>query len=244
MKNRLYTEGYTIVLNDTMQNGRALMTARFKYEPHIKNWIYRNAPGKVFIDVGASYGIHVLNAARAGAEHVYAFEVIPEVYKCLLETVKLNSLQDKVTCYNVAIGDSEGESHLLKDIDDNGMMNWDNSGESGRKVPVKPLLGYLENLPPEDTIFLMDVEGSEFKVMLGIADYIKKYKPRIVFEILRFCFTKDEIADNIQWLSGIGYGFQLFDRPNQTGLVTNSVPELLNKIDEMKDGVMDIELIP
>lgn len=244
MKAYMCSEGYTIVIEDGLWNGNVLKNSGFSYEPHIRNWIYEHVPGKVLVNVGANYGIHVLNAIRAGAKQVLAFEVIKEVNDCLLETIKLNNIQDKVSCYNVGIGDRNGVGYLRRDIQDNATVNWGIKEEGEREVEIRTLPEYLVGLNPADTIFLMDVEGSEFKVMSGMSDYIRLHKPRIVFEILRHVLTREVVTDNIRWLGSVGYKFRLFDRPNHAGIKTGNTEELLAKIYDMTDPVMDVELIP
>ncbi|MCK9326923.1 MAG: FkbM family methyltransferase [Bacteroidales bacterium] len=244
MKSKLYTEGFTIIIDNEKWNGRSLLNGQFNYEPHIKNWIYKYVPGKILVDIGANYGIHVLNAIRAGAKQVLAFEALSEVFSCLTETVKINNLQDKITCYPVAVGDRNGVGYICKNYDDNATINWGSKEEGEREVETRTLQEYLVGLNPADTIFLMDVEGSEFKVMSGMSDYIRLHKPRIVFEILRHVLTREVITDNIRWLGSVGYKFRLFDRPNHAGIKTGNTEELLAKIYDMTDPVMDVELIP
>ena len=244
MKAYMCSEGYTIVIEDGLWNGKVLKNSGFSYEPHIRNWIYEHVPGKVLVNVGANYGIHVLNGVRAGAKHVLAFEVIKEVNDCLLETIKLNNIQDKVSCYNVGIGDRNGVGYLRRDIQDNATVNWGIKEEGEREVEVRTLPEYLAGFVPEDIIFLMDAEGSEFHAMQGMGDFILGYKPRVVFEVLPHCITREEIVTNINWLCSIGYTFRLFDRPNQTGIITGNAGELITRIYEIKDSVMDIEIIP
>lgn len=244
MKVKLYIEGHVVVIDEGKWNGRALLNGQFNYEPHIKNWIYRYAPGKIFIDVGANYGIHVLNAVRAGAKQVIAFEALSEVYECLSETVRLNHIQDRVTCYSVAVGDRNGVGYICKDCQDNATINWGDKEEGERAVETRTLAEYLVGLNPSDVVILMDVEGSEFKVMDGMKEFIQTYKPRLVFEILRHVLPREEITDKVRWLSSLGYKFRLFDRPNHAGITTGNTYELLARIYEMIDEVMDVELIP
>ena len=77
-----------------------------------------------------------------------------------------------------------------------------------------------------------------------MSDYIRLHKPRIVFEILRHVLTREVVTDNIRWLGSVGYKFRLFDRPNHAGIKTGNTEELLAKIYDMTDPVMDVELIP
>jgi FkbM family methyltransferase len=67
--------------------------------------------GLVVFDIGAHIGSFSVNAAHKGA-HVYAFEPNKENYALLLENIKLNKLEDRITAYNIAITSDGGKKYL------------------------------------------------------------------------------------------------------------------------------------
>lgn len=57
--------------------------------------------GDVVLDIGTGSGILAMMAARAGAGHVYACEVVPEIAAKAREIVALNGLADRITVIEV-----------------------------------------------------------------------------------------------------------------------------------------------
>lgn len=244
MRKLLKTEGYSILMDDDKWNGFVLSVNGFRYELHIRDWIYREVPGRVFINVGANYGIHVLNAYRAGAKKILAFEPLEEVYSYLVENVAVNNMTDRVTCHNLAIGDFQGTVYMKKGTSDNGVVNWSDPLDGEIPVKASTLMPFLEDMYSEEVVFLIDAEGSEFKVFKGMQEYIRRRKPRMVFEILLDHFFPEEIEENLKWLSSLGYRFRIFDRPNQRGVCSSDVSIIFSRIKESKDGVLDVDAIP
>jgi len=68
--------------------------------------------GDVVFDVGASHGYFACWAAYQGAT-VHAFEPDPDVFKLLVENIRANGLDDRVTAYPIAVGGESGPANLL-----------------------------------------------------------------------------------------------------------------------------------
>lgn len=62
--------------------------------------------GMTVIDIGANIGSFTVLCAHKGAT-VYALEPYSDNYEMLVDNVSLNSVQDKVHCMNVGLGDGE-----------------------------------------------------------------------------------------------------------------------------------------
>lgn len=58
-------------------------------------------PGEVVVDMFAGVGQFTIPVAKSQAAHVYAFELNPLAYKYLVENIKMNGVEDKVTAYNL-----------------------------------------------------------------------------------------------------------------------------------------------
>lgn len=63
------------------------------------------------VDIGANIGDTAIYFSVKGAKHVYAYELQPAFYKCALENIKLNNLENNITIINAAIGAYNGEFH-------------------------------------------------------------------------------------------------------------------------------------
>lgn len=63
------------------------------YENGIKAW----AKDKVVLEIGVGSGLLSMMAARAGAKHVYACEMVPVIAQKAREIVKLNGFADRIT---------------------------------------------------------------------------------------------------------------------------------------------------
>ena len=122
-----------------------------------------------FINVGANVGLYVL-LARQGGLPVTALEPVPQTVQFLLQNLEMNSLSDQVTVIPAAVGNAAGvetiygvgtAASLLKD--------WGNNPESlMQRVPVVCLDDVIK-MPSknEQLLILLDVEGYEYKALLG-----------------------------------------------------------------------------
>lgn len=141
--------------------------------------------GDIFVDVGANIGAFTLLAAASlkGSGHVYAIEPNPKVCNYLADNVKLNSLSQVVTIYNVALSDQDGRSQffLRKYGDDLGSLS--KSAHDGQaQIEVETVRGErLFNEQDHITLLKVDVEGAEYKVFQGFADVLATVK-FVIFE--------------------------------------------------------------
>ena len=122
-----------------------------------------------FINVGANVGLYVLLARQSGLP-VTALEPVPQTVQFLLQNLEINSLSDQVTVIPAAVGNVAGvetiygvgtAASLLKD--------WGNNPESlMQRVPVVCLDDVIK-MPSknEQLLILLDVEGYEYKALLG-----------------------------------------------------------------------------
>jgi FkbM family methyltransferase len=153
--------GFRFAGNECMENG--------SFEPNETNYL-RDQFTKIdiMVNVGANYGYYAL-LARSLGKRVIAFEPHPLNYPVLLRNLELNSWQD-VEAYPIAIADKTG---LLK-IYGSGtgaslIPGWAGSQvERYRLVPTTTLDRMLgKELERQRTLFVIDVEGAEYNVLLG-----------------------------------------------------------------------------
>lgn len=124
-------------------------------------------PGDLFVDVGANIGSYTILAAGVCEADAIAIEPVPSSFVHLMDNVRLNDLQTRVTALNTAVGDIKGclrftanldtMNHVISDSEDNE--------QAAISVPVDTIDSILMNKTP--TVMKIDVEGYETKVLKG-----------------------------------------------------------------------------
>ena len=136
----------------------------------------------VFVDIGSNIGLFSLHAAEIVGESgsVYAIEPTQETFSRLVQNVRLNNFEDRITCDNIGLSDENGMLSL--NISLNGYDAWntfatpinDNLHET-LDVPVKTLDTYIIEraiLRQKISLIKIDVEGWELHVLNGARDLL------------------------------------------------------------------------
>ena len=195
--------------NKVMKNG--------VWEPEIIE-VYESIiqPHYIIIDIGAHMGFHTINFARNGSQ-VYAFEPQKRLYNQICGNIFLNELNEKITCFNIGLGEINKRSSfgsLYKHNTLNWQGNWDleliNYGGRSleddlgtNEIEIRTLDSF--NINPD--FIKMDVEGYELKTFQGAQQTLEKHKPVILFESFPTC--QPEV---FKFLNNIGYEvFRIFD---------------------------------
>jgi FkbM family methyltransferase len=150
-----------------------------------------NQRPSLFLDVGANYGIHSVLFLSAGIP-VIAFEPNPTCFEHFRLVCQLNGLPAE-RWEQVAIGSKPGQIDLvyprksswfgsvspdsvpwLKDADDLVKQT----------VPLRTLDEYLGDIPPDNVLIAIDVEGFEPEVILGASGLLQNRRPKLIFESL------------------------------------------------------------
>lgn len=122
--------------------------------------------GDVFCDVGANVGSYsILACAACGASGV-AFEPVPETFGRLVENIRLNGLESRVSCVNLAVGEVEGRLYFTDDGDtvNHALVPGSDLGSSV-SVGVTTLDSAFGDEVP--ALIKIDVEGFEAAVIRG-----------------------------------------------------------------------------
>ena len=190
------------------------------WEPEIIE-VYKSLiqPHYVIVDIGAHMGFHTINFAKNGSQ-VYAFEPQKHLYNQVCGNIFLNNLNEKITCFNVGLGETNKQSSFGS-IDPHNTLNWE--GNKGLELinyggrSLEDNLGTNEieirtldsfNLSPD--FIKMDVEGYELKTFQGAYQTLKKHKPIILFESF-----PDFQSEVFEFLSSLGYEIlNLFHKDN------------------------------
>ena len=175
--------------------------------------VYRvRATDQVILDLGANVGIFSLYAARnAPQAKVFSFEPFPSTFRRLVATVRNHHLDGRVTCLNYAATGASGV-RLMPDAEvpsQRRALATAASVTSGTQVVGKTIESMLEeNHLPHVDLVKMDIEGSEYEVLLLTPQTVLSRIDRIALE-----YHGDSAPYSRQ---------QLFDHLGQAGFTVTS----------------------
>lgn len=141
-------------------------------------------PDSIAIDVGASLGAHTIAYAQICA-HVYAFEPNRNALPFLHKNLEMNGLSNRVTVYEIGLGDCTGNYLLGEALSTTG-----NVGGTKFKMPLieseigRPILRLDDLDLPRADLIKIDVEGMELDVLRGADKYLRECRPILFFECL------------------------------------------------------------
>jgi FkbM family methyltransferase len=166
---------------------------------YMYNFLLR--PGDVFFDVGANIGWNTLFASFAVESNgaVYAFEPEEKNFNRLEKNIKLNELNNVRAC-KIALSDKLGFGSLFKSNENFGNHILDAQGVNTTTHPeivqveiatIDSVIQQYEINPNKIRLMKLDTEGSEMAVLNGGSEFIKEYRPNIIFEfspsLLKVC---------------------------------------------------------
>lgn len=160
--------------------------------------------GMTVLDIGANIGELTLNFAKqVGANgKIFSFEPSPINFRKCSHNISLNeNLKNKITLFNLALGEKEGVAYLQTRDEHNLGMN--SIGETGVEVQMKTLDAVvLENKIQQCDLIKMDVEGFELKVLKGAVKTISDFKPILFMEMNNELLQRqgDSVSDLLNWL--------------------------------------------
>lgn len=126
---------------------------------------------RVIIDAGANVGFFSVYAAAQNPKcRVWAIEPFAATFERLVETVAINGFKDRVSCHRLALAGSRASRLMTSSAAASQLMSLLPSGSAGTgAVPVVAvtLADFLnENGLLAADLLKMDIEGSEFEVLL------------------------------------------------------------------------------
>jgi len=162
------------VADKSVANGvGALLNAMGYYDPNnmylLMTLFQKNLLDKLF-DVGANVGVYSLISAGAAASvRVAAFEPHPYTFSLLEENVKLNHFEDRISCFQVALGDRDGLVHFMDKpgSPENRITEHDIQEAAGLKVPIQTGNTICDRVGFLPQVLKVDVEGYENSVLAG-----------------------------------------------------------------------------
>jgi len=176
-------------------------------------------PNDVVIDVGANIGYFTIYASRKVGKDglVIALEPMDEAYNCLMKNIRLNRLNN-VKPFKLALWSSETTLRLyrtkgyftsaISKVDVFKNLIQQKKLELIKEYEIKAIklddLIKNINLSKVDWIKI-DVDGSEYEVILGSMNTLKRFKPKLITEI-----HDQEIGNKIlKILKNLGYKVSL-----------------------------------
>ena len=174
------------------------------------------SPDDLFVDIGANVGAYTVLASAVKKARSYCFEPVPSTYWKLMDNIRINDLNNRVTALNIGISDKEDT--LSFTIGENCTNHVIAAGESAMdivKVKVLPLDIVLADESP--SILKIDVEGFETSVING-ADNILRNKSlhSVIMELdghgERYGFSDDTLFDKMQSYGFNSYRYDPFKR--------------------------------
>jgi len=148
-----------------------------------------------FVDVGANCGLYsVLGPLWNPSLQVIAFEPVPEIFEKLKRNVRLNQLESRVHCENIALSSQSGRATFFLpmpeslDSESTGTLateSWQARKGSPRLEVQTMKFDEYEGLHPVHVdLVKIDVEDFEADVLQGMQTTIIRDRPFIVCEIL------------------------------------------------------------
>jgi FkbM family methyltransferase len=195
--------------------GKFIFAFREYYEPELAYLEKILSPGKLFVDVGANFGIYTLVASKIVGEtgRVLAFEPTAQSFAVLRRNVELNRFTN-VRGFQAALAETRSRAWLNYGWDPVG--NWLDKdsicGNQGEEVQTEALDQLLEEngIDRVDAIKI-DVEGAEELVLRGATRCLTMQRPVVIFEFNPGCAARLGL---LPWgardlLESLGYEFVL-----------------------------------
>lgn len=184
-----------------------------------------------FLDIGAHVGTYSWICASK-AKHTYSFECSNRSFCYLAANVALHDLTDKVSLFNVALGNTNGTaSYIHRSVDGGGSgiceLSPDDRNLPRNAVSVRRLDDMHIQFPSKIGLVKIDVEGFEKDVILGALETLRSNDwPPILFESWG-AWKRDVPAEDLRkglfdTLQSLGYEIQAMPQAQDMFLATHN----------------------
>jgi FkbM family methyltransferase len=164
---------------------------------------------KSIIDAGGYIGDSAIVFAQYTDKKVYSFEPSKHNFKMMLETIKLNNLQNKIVPINKALGDKNENMVIATEYGAVTTVEYQtDKNKDSQTVEATMLDKFVEDNDIEVGLIRTDVEGFEQNLLRGASETIKKQKPILLISIYHNAQDFFEIKPMIEsW--NLGYKFKI-----------------------------------
>src|SRR6266436_5741193 len=174
--------------------GKFIFAFREYYEPELAYLEKVLSPGKVFIDVGANFGVYTLVASKlvGTSGRVIAFEPTAQSFAILRQNIALNHFAN-VRAFQFALAQRRGKAWLYHGWDPvgNSLGKDPLCGNEGEEVQTEALDKLLEEKGIDRVHAIkIDVEGAEELVLRGAIRCLTSYNPIVIFEFNPGCAAR------------------------------------------------------
>jgi FkbM family methyltransferase len=175
--------------------------------------------GMTVLNIGANIGCHTLRFAKlVGGGKVIAFEPMSYAFKKLKQNVELNNF-DNIILEKIALSNENKDNQsvyfyaswpLNRSLADTDIHHIHHGRKMSDIVDFVTLDNYVQRKAIKKIDFIkLDVDGYEYKVIQGGVNSIKKFKPDMLIEFVKY--TLKEFGDNLEslidLLDSVGYSF-------------------------------------
>jgi FkbM family methyltransferase len=141
---------------------------------------------RVILDLGANIGLFSLYAApHAPKARIFSVEPVASTFRRLNEHVRENGLAGRVTTVNCAVAGEQGERLMARvNTPYSQVVPAGTSPEQGEMVVCRTLSDLIDAFElPEIDFLKMDIERSEYEVLLSTPPAMLKRIHRMIFEL-------------------------------------------------------------
>jgi FkbM family methyltransferase len=172
----------------------------------------------LFIDVGANIGSYtMLASAHVGARSI-SFEPAPIAFVCLRNNIAVNSINNIVKCYNMAIGSKDGLVEFTSSLDTVNHVAAHDDKTDKIQIELTYLDSVLQGEVPQ--LIKIDVEGFESEVIKGATKTLSNDGLKaIIIELngsgARYGYDEEEINHYLTSIGFYPYKYDPFKRKIQ-----------------------------
>ena len=140
--------------------------------------------GDIVLDGGAHIGLYTKTALEAGAQKVIAIDPSPEALACLRRNFAKEVEAGRVVIYPKGLWDQAKELVLFANGNGAAGDSFVQEGANARRIagiPVTTVDKLVAELGlPRVDLIKADIKGAGERMLIGAADTIRKYHPRVV----------------------------------------------------------------
>ena len=172
----------------------------------------------IFLDIGANIGQHSLYASFF-CKHVYSFEPIKRIYDQFSSSILENDIFN-ISVYNYALGREKESIPIWSSASNMGASSilYSKNKKLEQYVKVVKLDDIYSKAGIERVDFMkIDVEGYEWNVLVGAEEIIKKYRPKILLEFIKYENSQDNMTLEHMYNFIKKYEYEVYDVGSEGG---------------------------